>query len=122
MSEEIRFPEVTDIDIAFPVKIPEQKKFEKLAQEHGFKFMDDNIYSAYAMNIFYNGDKLPPKRKDVSNEYYKKGVRYFRCWLGSYAPKHERKEEVCGFILSLITNLKKYETPLSKFKKFISGD
>ena len=117
MSTNIKFPEIRDIDIAFPARIPEQKKFEKLAQENGFNFSDGNKYSTYAMKLFYNGGKLPPKKKDITDEYYKQGIRYFRCWLGSYAPKHERKEEVCGFILSLISDLKEEKNRSDIFNK-----
>ena len=119
--EQVEFPEVNGAEIVFG-GISKQKEFEKLAQENGFKHTKKNKYSMYAMNLFFNGGKLPPKRADVSDEYYKKGIRYFKCWLGSYNPKHEQKEEVCGFILSLISDLEKKETPLDKLKKKLKGD
>ena len=116
--EYVEFPEVSDLDMAFG-GIPERQKFEKLAQENGFDFMNGNKYSSYAMNLFYTGGKFPPRRVDVSEEYYRKGIRYFHCWLGSFKPKHESKEEVCGYILSLITDLEKEDTIQQKLKKTI---
>jgi hypothetical protein len=115
-NELIKFPKLTDTDIVFSARIPEQHKFEKLAQEHGFKYMNGNKYSKYAMKLFYEGGKFPPKKEGISEEYYKEGYRYFQCWLGSWEPKHEAKEEVCGFILSLITDLDKKDNIITKFK------
>ena len=120
MNDKIQFPKILDIDIAFPARIPERKKFEKLAQENGFNFLDGNKYSAYAMKLFYSGGELPPKKKDITDEYYKQGIRYLRCWLGSYEPKHERKEEVCGFIISLISDLEKEKKISDIFKEFFN--
>ena len=72
--------------------------------------------------LFYSGGKLPPKKDGISDEYYMQDIRYFKCWLGSYSPKHEAKEAVCGFILSLISNLEKSDTFLNKIKSKIKGD
>lgn len=118
MSEEIKFPEVTDAQMIFG-GIPEQEKFEKLAKEHGFEHNKSNKFCDYAMELFYCGGKRPPKKKGISDEYYSKGVRYLRCWLGSFKPKHERKEEVCGFIISLISDLTEHESFKDKVKKFL---
>lgn len=105
MNKCIEFPEITDVQMALG-DIPEQEKFEKLATEYGFDHTKQNKFIEYAMGIFLCGGKSPVKKEDISDEYYIKGMRYFKCWLGSFKPKHERKEEVCGFIISLISDLK----------------
>ena len=114
-TEEVKFPKVTDTEIVFG-GIPELKKFEKLA----FEYFKRNKYSDHAMNIFYSGGKLPPRKAGISNEYYIEGVRYFKCWIGSWNPKHESKEAVCGFILSLITDLEDSESFKDKIKKNVA--
>lgn len=113
----VEFPEVDDASIVFGI-IPKQKKWEQKAQEAGFVYMNDNIYSSYARTIFFTGGKMPEKKKDITDGSYKKGIRYFRCWLGSYSPKHERKEEVTGYILSLIADEKWIKKELNKKNKF----
>lgn len=124
-NEQIKFPEITDVEMIFSAKIPEREKFEKLAKEHGFEYGKNNKFINYAMEIFYCGDKYPPKKEGVSPEYYNKGMRYFKCWIGSFEPKHERKEEVCGFIVSLISDLKEHRSFKDKIKtaiKKMKGD
>jgi len=101
---EIIWPEVTDLDIAFPAEIPEKAMFIKMADEAGFEDRWNNKYCRYFSQLFFKGGKVSP-RKDISKEYFNKGMRYFKVWAGSFEPQHEDKEMVCGFILSKIAQV-----------------
>lgn len=110
------FPDLGNAELIFG-QIPKQEEWEKKAKEAGFKFLDGNIFSKYAMVLFYDGGKNPKKKKGITDEYYTKGIQYFKCWLGSWDPKHESKEEVTGYILSLISNEKWIKKELKKSKQ-----
>jgi len=104
-SNDSKFPIINDVEIAFG-KIPDMKVWEGRAKDAGFEFLDNNIFSKYAMQLFYNGGNIPKKKEGVSDTDYENGIRLFKCWLSSWDPKHERKEEVTGYILSLISDEK----------------
>lgn len=116
MKNNIEFPELDEGSLVFG-QIPDQKEWEEKAKNAGFKYMNNNIYSEYAMELFYNGGELPKKKKEISEKYFIEGLRLFKCWLGSWKPKHERKEEVTGYILFLISDEKWIIKKLKKLKK-----
>lgn len=99
MLEKLRFPSVTKLDLAFPcLEHDEMKQWIKEAEDANYNSKFANMASL----LFFNGGKVP-KNKDISNEEYSVGRAYLQKWLGSYAPKHEDKELVAGYILSRIS-------------------
>ena len=95
------FPDVGALDLVFPDLTSDEiihwKKEAELAQYNP-------NFGHMAASLFFNGGKVP-RRPDVSDEEYTRGRAYLQKWLGSYAPRHEDKELVAGYILSRISIL-----------------
>ena len=93
----LEFPEVSDIDIAFG-GYPKQwfSSVMKIEEEKG-----DGKWNDLAENLFFNGGK-PPINTRLPKEYLINGLRILRAVMGSFEPKHEHKEKVCGLILKSI--------------------
>jgi hypothetical protein len=94
MKKRIKFPEVTDVDIAFG-NYPE-KWFQKMLQENS-----PRKYKEMASNLFFNGGDVP-FNEDLPVVYLNNGFRILRTVLGSFKPKHEHKEHVAGVVLKNI--------------------
>ena len=90
----LEFPDVTDVDIAFGGYPREWfanvMKIESLPE--------DRKWNELAERLFFEGGKIP-FNKSLQGEYQIKGSRMLRAVLGSWEPKHEHKEKVCGLIL-----------------------
>ena len=88
---EFKFPEVTGADNAFPTfdTIPE------LLEEA--KKRDPKKGVAKFNEFFFSGGK-PVFKKDVAGTWKEDAFIYARALMGSYSPKHEHKEIVCGMI------------------------
>lgn len=102
------FPDFTDADLAFSANIPNYLEWRKVAydaisSDEGRKILTP--YCNLASSIFFKGGKIPSKRDDVTEEEYIKGKNFFKIVLSSWAPKHEDKELICGYILSRISKI-----------------
>ena len=99
------FPETKAVDVAFPVLDRKtMAEWVKRAEEANY----DHRFGRMASMLFFKGGKVP-KGDGVSDEEYSRGRAYLQVWLGSWDPKHEEKELVAGYILSLISKLQ--DTP-----------
>ena len=101
----IEFPELTNLDIAFPASLIEEDKFMEEARKNGFE-NHNNPWCRYFESLFFQGGKLI-RKKGLSDDDFKKRLRYYKHWAGSFDPKHEHKEMVCAFILSQCVELPK---------------
>jgi hypothetical protein len=60
-----------------------------------------NKWTKLAAHMFFSGYDL--RTLKWHNPALKnRQLAYFKCWLSSFAPKHEVKEAVCGWLLSLM--------------------
>jgi hypothetical protein len=76
---------------------------EALARACPENFRRDNPWSEYAMNLFYCGAEISNWKFISSDE--KEKTKQFRCFqglLGSFGIRHEDKESVAGWMLSLM--------------------
>lgn len=89
--ERIDFPEVLDVDIAFG-GYPEEWFKEALKIESKRK------YNEMASILFFQGGKVPVN-ESLPKDYQSKGLRLLKAIIGSFKPRHEDKEHVCGIIL-----------------------
>jgi hypothetical protein len=87
----IDFPEVDIADIAFG-GYPEDWFQTILTIDCSQKYKD------MASSLFFNGGKVPVN-KELPEDYRIRGLRILKAVMGSFAPKHEHKEQVCGTIL-----------------------
>jgi len=88
------FPEVDKVSMAFGgyprewfdsvMKIEEQP--------------EDAKYNSMMESLFFHGGEVPVN-KTLPEEYRSKGLRMLKAVMGSFEPKHEHKEKVCGLIL-----------------------
>ena len=85
------FPEVTDVELAFPTFDTIPQLLEEAIKRNPEKGMDK------FSEIFYNGGKVE-LQEDVKGTWKEKAYRYARSLMGSWAPKHEHKELVVGMI------------------------
>lgn len=96
--EEYEFPIVTEVDRAFPTLGIQQillqealRRKEKTGLTKGIKKFNE---------LFYSGGKVKAKKElyeDLSS-WKNKALTYALCMMGSWQPKHEHKEAVCGMI------------------------
>ena len=94
----IEFPIICDVDVCFgnyPTDFFD--KVLKNATENGV----DKKYTSMAESLFFKGGTVP-LNKNLDKEYIRNGTRMLKCILGSFNPKHEHKELVCGAILQAI--------------------
>jgi hypothetical protein len=61
----------------------------------------DSKWEDVAMDIFYKGGTVPINM-ELDKEYLQLGMRMFSTVIGSWNPKHEHKQKVCGLILKSI--------------------
>lgn len=86
-----KFPEITDVDLAFPTVNTTKELVEEAEKRNPQKGM--NKFS----EIFYSGGKIELK-KDVKGTWKENAFKYARALMGSWSPKHEHKELVVGMI------------------------
>lgn len=89
--QRLDFPEVTDVNIAFG-GYPQDWFSETL------KLPEDSKYSKAASKLFFNGGSIDIN-ESLPEDYKNRGIRLFKAIFGSFKPKHEHKEHVCGLIL-----------------------
>lgn len=89
----LKFKPVSDFDIAFGTYPEDWFKKTLLTCQDGNKPWEDK-----ANNLFFNGGTIPTN-KELPKEYITEGIRLFKAIMGSWTPKHEDKENVCGQIL-----------------------
>jgi hypothetical protein len=86
------FPEVTEVDLAFPTfNTPKELvlEAEKRNPIKGMKKFSE---------LFFSGGEIKLK-KDVQGTWKEKAYLYARALMGSWSPKHEHKQLVVGMIL-----------------------
>jgi hypothetical protein len=88
---EYNWPEVTDVDMAFPTfNTPKD-----LLQEAESR---DLTKGRRKFNqLFFEGGKLKFK-KNVKGTWKENAFKYCKALMASWAPKHEHKEAVCAMI------------------------
>ncbi|MFA5130476.1 MAG: hypothetical protein WC477_06230 [Patescibacteria group bacterium] len=59
---------------------------------------EDRKWNDMMESLFFNGGKVPVN-ETLPEEYRTNGLRMLRAVIGSFEPKHEHKEKVCGLIL-----------------------
>jgi len=95
---EFKFPEVTGANNAFPTfdTIPELlEEAKKRNPKKGMDKFDE---------FFYSGGK-PKFQKDVIGTWKEGAWLYARALMGSWSPKHEHKQIVCGMIFEEVLKL-----------------
>jgi len=97
----LEIPEISDIDAAFPVKVP-LPKWEDLPKEFRRDWHNGrNKFTEIASTIFYKGGRLsdfgltPKDGVDIL-----KAQRAIMACLRSFEPKHEHKIAGVGYMLS----------------------
>ena len=90
------FPKVNDLDMAFGGYDKEWFR-ETLGKTEGI----ERNWTRLASELFFNGGKVPVN-KNLDKEYVSSGLRMLRSIIGSFEPRHEEKEIVCGLILKSI--------------------
>ena len=90
----LNFPEVSDVDIAFGGY---DKKWFKKTRAIEYK-QEDIEYEEIAIKLLLNGGTIPINT-NLPKEYVSLGLRVLKAILGSFEPKNEDKEKVCGLIL-----------------------
>ncbi len=102
------FPKVNGLDVVFPTANTDPKLLEEAKRRgylHGHK-PGNKMFST----LFYEGGKVQ-FRKDISTEFKDAAWAYLRSLIGSWAPKHEHKDAVCGMLLDeLATGVEKAKT------------
>lgn len=93
----LQFPAVKDTDVAFPSAIPQYREWLTKAKEAN----PSDKYRDLFGQLFYKGGAVPHKA-GVSHEERTAGIRYLKVVMGSYSPRHEDKEVLAAYILSLI--------------------
>lgn len=85
------FPEVTDVDFAFPTfcTIPELlEEAKKRNPQKGIKKFNE---------LFFTGGEIV-LQKDVQGTWKEKAYLYTRALMRSWSPKHQDKEIVVGML------------------------
>jgi len=100
--QDYNFPEITDLDLAFP-SIKTDDFLLELAKEKGF-YNGNTPYNRLFSELFFKGGKLNFKAS-ASEEFIKKAVPYLKAFMGSFEPQHEEKEAICALILSELCTL-----------------
>lgn len=102
MEPKFPFAPVTDVQVVFG-GIP---NYDEVLAACPKEFRDFNPWSDLAEKIFFFGLREDAIRKigikATSQEEADMKWAYFRTWLGSFAPKHQDKVAVCGWLLSLM--------------------
>lgn len=86
-----KFPEVTNVDLAFPALNTTEELVEEAKRRNPEKGMQK------FSELFYSGGKIELK-KDVEGTWKARAYMYARALMGSRSPKHEHKELVVGMI------------------------
>jgi len=99
------FPKVDGADVVFPTMDTDKVLLEE-AKLRGY--MHGNLQGNKDVSTwFFTGiEEVVVKDMDDAQEAF----RYMRCLMGSFSPKHEHKEAVCGMLMDefmSITYLKK---------------
>jgi len=95
--KEYDFPELNGLQIAFSTLKTDEKLLAE-AKERGF-YGGHTEYNALFSNLFFNGGELNLK-KDLSEDFKNKALKYLKAFMGSFEPKHEEKEAISALILS----------------------
>lgn len=105
---ELQFPfiEVSDADAMFG--FDNKGNYQNVLKSCPEEFFKTTYYSELFSKIFFSGMKVSELNFKSSNQVIRnKQLKYLRSIMISYEPKHEDKQAVCSWILSLIINKKK---------------
>ena len=97
--KEFSFPTPTPADMAFPTydTIPE---LLAEAKERGFLYGNKPANELFS-KLFFEGSSVNFKQ-DIDEEYKRRVWHYLRCFMCSFAPKHEHKEAICAMLMDEI--------------------
>lgn len=97
--KEFSFPTPTPADMAFPIydTIPE---LLAEAKERGFLYGHKPGNELFS-KLFFNGGSVNFKQ-DIDEEYKRRVWYYLRCFIRSFAPKHEHKDAICAMLMEEI--------------------
>jgi len=93
----IDFPEIDEASLVFG-GYP-QEWFKKTLEQS--KVDGQDKFVRIASSLFFNGGHVETDN-DLPEDYVRRGLRMLKCVLASFAPKHEHKEAVAGYILQAI--------------------
>lgn len=101
----IVFPAGPDIENAYGVLTP-----IALNWQDDFPLSDG---ARFFSTLFYKGGDIPPAKRieGMTEEDAVRVLRFVRAAMGSYFPKHEHKEAVCGMLWEVFFDLEAPETP-----------
>jgi hypothetical protein len=86
-----KFPEVTQVDFAFPTFDTSEELLEEDKKRNPRKGMEK------FSELFYSGGTVELK-EDVKGTWKENAYVYARALMGSWSPKHQHKELVVGMI------------------------
>jgi len=96
----LEIPALSDRDVEnnnFPLYF-----FKKAKELQCFESREEqNKYEQIVTNLFFKGGTIPTGRGD--DEYLLRGLRMFKCIIGSWAPSHESKTLVCAVLLKCMS-------------------
>ena len=87
----VEYPEVTQADMYFPLfSVPKEilGLYGKIRPRKGIEKFN---------KLFFEGDKVNPQN-DIKGTWKEKALLFALALIGSWSPKHEHKEFVCGLI------------------------
>ena len=94
------WPKVTVLDVVFPTANTDPALLAE-AKRRGYGDYPTKPGIKMFSTLFYEGGKIK-YRDDVPEEHRKAVYAYLRSFIGSWAPKHEHKEAICGMLLDEI--------------------
>lgn len=96
----LRFPfvEVSQMDTMFG-GIPNMREVIAAVPAEFNRY--NNPWCEAASSLFFHGGEVKVT-KAANPEQAAAMLRYLKTWMGSFEPRHEEKEAVCGWLLSLM--------------------
>lgn len=96
-TEKLEIPEVTDPAMVFGGYNEDWfHSVLKMSEKDG-----DPLFVRKASDLFFHGGTVDLD-ESLPKDYLTRGTRMVKCVLGSFAPKHEHKQAVVGYILQNI--------------------
>lgn len=105
-----QWPEVTGVDLAFPTfdtikeLLIEAQRREKDDNHRKDMRLAEEIFQQH----FFNGGQVIHLPETITlDTWQNKAFKYYQCFRGSWAPKHEHKSSICALILCETIDLEK---------------
>lgn len=93
------WPKVTGLDVVLPTRDADPKLLEE-AKRRGYLYGHKPGNKMFSQ-LFFSGGRIK-YREDVPEKHKNNVYAYLRSFMGSWAPKHEHKEAICGMLLDEI--------------------